>query len=160
MTHRSVVRLWSLPALAVLIASLAWVLRDGLLVKQQLKTHGIAIEATVIERVEVQPAKSGPCEAAVYRFTGPQGHERTGRVDCSRTAEHGLHKGSRVTVTYLPDDPSTHRPGDFRAFSLWRELLFTLVVTGSGLLLLLLAALAWNRFASSGQSPTNEEPPP
>ena len=160
MTARNVVRLWSLPALAVLVASLAWVLRDGLLAKQQLKAHGLAVEATVTGRVEVHPAKSGPCMTAVYRFTGPEGRERTGRVGCTRTAEQDLREGSRLTVTYLPDDPTLHRPGDFQAFSLWHELGLTLVVTGSGLLLLLLAALAWNRFGSGSQPTTREEPPP
>ena len=137
----------------MLVASLAWTLRDGLLVKQELKVHGVGIEATVTGLVEVNPAKSGPCLAAAYRFTDPGGDEQSGRVGCGETADQGLRPGATVHVTYLPDDPTTHRPGRFQDYSLWRELLLTLAVVGTGVLLLLLAGLAWNRFASRTNRP-------
>jgi hypothetical protein len=156
MGPRRVVRNWALPALVVLVASLAWVLRDGLLVKHQLKRHGVGIEATVTALVEVNPVKSGPCLTAVYRFTDPHGSEQTGKAGCRHTDEQGLAPGSRLLVTYLPDDPATHRPGAFHGYSLWRELLITLAVVGSGLLLLLLAALALARLIS--RSDRSHEP--
>jgi hypothetical protein len=150
---RNLIRFWWVPALAVLVASLAWTLRDGLLVKQELKVHGVGIEATVTGLVEVNPAKSGPCLAAAYRFTDPGGGAQTGRVGCRETADRGLRPGATVHVTYLPDDPTTHRPGRFQDYSLWRELLLTLAVVGAGVLLLLLASLAWIRFTSRTNRP-------
>jgi len=159
MTRQQVIRAWWLPALAFVLASVAWVWRDGMLVKQQLKLHGVAVEARVTELVEAHPAKSGPCTAATYRFVDPQGDAQTGRVGCRQTAQLGLAPGSGVVVTYLPDDPATHRPGRFDSYALWRELLVTLAVTGTGALLLVLAGLALNRavFRSRPRSEGNSQ---
>lgn len=151
MEARALVRAWLVPAAVFVLASLAWVLTDGLGVKRELRDHGVTVYATVRELVEVHPAKSGPCLAAVYAFTGADGRRQQGKVGCTETEKQRLRPGATVTVTYLPDAPATHRPGDFRGYSPWREFLVTLAVVSSGALLLLVAALGVGRLLRGGR---------
>ena len=99
--------IWLAVGLPFLLIGL-WVTVAGHIRDQRLDERGRATEGVVLDR-SLSPGADGAAHTVRYRFTLRDGRTFDGEARVDSAAWERLVEMRSVRVTYLPDDPETHR---------------------------------------------------